>query len=250
MGVLFWISLRTRPDIAWAVGRIARLATSDEQSRRFTFPRLRSGDWTFPNTSAWSTPFLSSRYWLNRPDASLTWGTSRRATAQGWLTHDNMSMEPLRQWFCNGADTLLRQSMRLLFRGLKTILQTLETWMTTSGKRGRMVSPLKALSIRPLRSLWSREERLWLTLRESWWFTFRGTRGQQLFTLIPWASCREARYQSPMTCQPRFPNHCRRIHLGAGSSRGDVHTDHCEPHRQGTVKMSKSLSRRKWTTRG
>ena len=31
-GVLLWVSLRTRPDIAWAVARITRLASSDEAS--------------------------------------------------------------------------------------------------------------------------------------------------------------------------------------------------------------------------
>ena len=30
VGVLLWVSFRTRPDISWAVARIARLATSDE----------------------------------------------------------------------------------------------------------------------------------------------------------------------------------------------------------------------------
>ena len=30
VGVLLWVSLRTRPDIAWAVATITRLASSDE----------------------------------------------------------------------------------------------------------------------------------------------------------------------------------------------------------------------------
>ena len=34
VGVLLWVSLRTRPDISWAVARITRLATSDEARAR------------------------------------------------------------------------------------------------------------------------------------------------------------------------------------------------------------------------
>ena len=34
VGVLPWVSLRTRPDIAWAVARIARLVSSDEARAR------------------------------------------------------------------------------------------------------------------------------------------------------------------------------------------------------------------------
>ena len=34
VGVLLWVSLRTRPDIAWAVARITRLASSDEARAR------------------------------------------------------------------------------------------------------------------------------------------------------------------------------------------------------------------------
>ena len=34
VGVLLWVSLRTRPDISWAVARITRLATSDEAQAR------------------------------------------------------------------------------------------------------------------------------------------------------------------------------------------------------------------------
>ena len=34
VGVLLWVSLRTRPDISWAVARITRLASSDESRAR------------------------------------------------------------------------------------------------------------------------------------------------------------------------------------------------------------------------
>ena len=34
VGVLFWVSLRARPDIAWVVARITRLASSDEARAR------------------------------------------------------------------------------------------------------------------------------------------------------------------------------------------------------------------------
>ena len=34
VGVLLWVSLRTRPDISWAVAKITRLASSDETSAR------------------------------------------------------------------------------------------------------------------------------------------------------------------------------------------------------------------------
>ena len=34
VGVLLWLSLRTRPDSAWAVARITRLASSDESRAR------------------------------------------------------------------------------------------------------------------------------------------------------------------------------------------------------------------------
>ena len=34
VGVLLWVSLRTRPDISWAVARITRLASSDEPKAR------------------------------------------------------------------------------------------------------------------------------------------------------------------------------------------------------------------------
>ena len=39
-GDLLWASLRTRPDIAWAVARITRLATSDEARARVCFRRV------------------------------------------------------------------------------------------------------------------------------------------------------------------------------------------------------------------
>ena len=45
--MLLWVSLRTRPDISWAVARITRLATSDEARARLCIRRVaQSLRWT------------------------------------------------------------------------------------------------------------------------------------------------------------------------------------------------------------